>query len=137
MFRKEEYQIIQDEKGNFRSNYRKFTVLLILSFPICIIAYYQKFFISFKRVLSFVMIPGLGKSPGEENGNPLQYSCLENPMDGRAWWATIHGVTKSWTRLSDFTHTSLIICSFNLSLEHIVGTKIQISIYIYVLCVSS
>ena len=39
------------------------------------------------------------------NGNPLQYSCLENPMDGRAWWAAVHGVTKSWTRLSDFTFT--------------------------------
>ena len=40
-------------------------------------------------------IPGWGRSPGEENGNPLQYSCLENPMDGGAWWATVHGVTKS------------------------------------------
>ena len=49
------------------------------------------------------LIPGLGKSPGEENGNPLQYSCLENSMDGEAWWATVHGVTKSWTRLSNFT----------------------------------
>ena len=39
---------------------------------------------------------------GEENGNPLQCSCLENPMDGGAWWATVHGVTKSQTRLSDF-----------------------------------
>ena len=48
-------------------------------------------------------IPGWGRSPGEGNGNPLQYSCLENPMDGEAWWATVHGVTKSWTRLSDFT----------------------------------
>ena len=48
-------------------------------------------------------IPGLGKSPGEGNGNPLQYSCLENPTDGGAWWATVHGVAKSWTRLSDFT----------------------------------
>ena len=45
--------------------------------------------------------PGLGKSPGEGNGNPLQYSCLENPMDKGAWWATVHGVTKSQTRLSD------------------------------------
>ena len=36
-------------------------------------------------------IPGLGRSPGEGNGNPLQYSCLENPMDGGAWWATVHG----------------------------------------------
>ena len=50
-------------------------------------------------------IPGLGRSPGEGNGNPLQYSCLENPMDGGAWWATVHGVAKSRTRLSDFTFT--------------------------------
>ena len=48
-------------------------------------------------------IPGLGRSPGEGNGNPLQYSCLENSMDGGAWWATVHGVTKSRTWLSDFT----------------------------------
>ena len=43
--------------------------------------------------------------PGEGNGTPLQYSCLENPMDGGAWWAAVHGVTKSQTRLSDFTFT--------------------------------
>ena len=42
---------------------------------------------------------------GEGNGNPLQYSCLENPMDRGAWWAAVHGVAKSWTRLSDFTLT--------------------------------
>ena len=42
-------------------------------------------------------IPGSGRSPGEENGNPLQDSCLENPMDGGAWRATVHGVTKSQT----------------------------------------
>ena len=47
----------------------------------------------------------LGRSPGEGNGNPLQYSCLENPMDGGAWWAPVHGVAKSQTRLSDFTFT--------------------------------
>ena len=40
-------------------------------------------------------IPGSGRVPGEENGNPLQYSCLGNPMDRGAWWATVHGVTKS------------------------------------------
>ena len=49
-------------------------------------------------------IPGSGKSSGEGNGNPLQYSCLENPMDGGAWWATVHGVAKSRTGLSDFTY---------------------------------
>ena len=49
------------------------------------------------------LILGSGRSPGEGNGNPLQYSCLENPMDGEAWWATVHGVAKSWTRLRNFT----------------------------------
>ena len=42
---------------------------------------------------------------GEGNGTPLQYSCLENPMDGGAWWAAVHGVAKSWTLLSHFTFT--------------------------------
>ena len=46
-------------------------------------------------------IPGLGRSPGEGNSNPLQYSCLGNPMDRGAWWATVHGIAKSWTWLSD------------------------------------
>ena len=46
-------------------------------------------------------IPGSGRSPGEGKGSLLQYSCLENPMDGGAWGAPIYGVTKSWTRLSD------------------------------------
>ena len=48
-------------------------------------------------------IPGSGRSSGGGNGNPLQYSCLENPMDGGAWWATVCGVTKSRTGPSDFT----------------------------------
>ena len=47
------------------------------------------------------MIPGSGRSPGEGNGNPLQYSCLENPMDVVAWRATVHGLTMSRTCLSD------------------------------------
>ena len=46
-----------------------------------------------------------GPWPKEGNGTPLQYSCLENPMDGGAWWAAVHGVTKSQTRLSNFTFT--------------------------------
>ena len=50
-----------------------------------------------------VSIPGSGRSPGEGNGNPLQYSCLENSMDRGAWQATVHWVTKSWTRLSNFS----------------------------------
>ena len=51
-------------------------------------------------------IPGLGRSPGERNGNPLQYSCLGNSMDRGAWWARVHGIAKSWTRLSTHTHVS-------------------------------
>ena len=47
------------------------------------------------------LIPGLGKSPGEGHGNPLQYSCLENSMNRGAWWAIVHCVTQSLTRLSD------------------------------------
>ena len=47
------------------------------------------------------LIAGLGSSSGEGNGNPLQYACLKNSMDREAWWATVHGVTKSQTRLSD------------------------------------
>ena len=50
-------------------------------------------------------IPGSGRSPGEGNGNPLQYSCLENPMDRGAWWPTVHGVAKSRKRLSELTLT--------------------------------
>ena len=50
---------------------------------------------------------GLGRSSGETKGNPLQYSFLENPMDGGAWWATVHGVAKSRTRLRDFRFLSL------------------------------
>ena len=46
------------------------------------------------------LILGSGRSPGEGNGNPQQYSCLENLMDRGAWWATVHGVTKSWAQLS-------------------------------------
>ena len=56
-------------------------------------------------------IPGLGRSPREGNGNPLHYSCLENPMDRGAWWATVRRVTKSQTQLSDYT--------LSLNLSHI------------------
>ena len=54
------------------------------------------------------LIPGLGRSPGEGNGNPLQYSCLENSMDRGAWWTTVHGVTKE----SDTTERLKSICIY-------------------------
>ena len=63
--------------------------------------WYQKFQV-FDFLFAFDTIKPLD---GEGDGNPLQYSCLENPMDGGAWWAAVHGVTKSRTRLSDFTFT--------------------------------
>ena len=65
------------------------------------------------------LIPGLGRSPGEGNGNPLQYSCLENPMDRGAWRATVHGVAKSRTQLSTHSLTQARVppthCSLALS----------------------
>ena len=53
-------------------------------------------------------IPGLERSPGIGNGNPLQYVCLDNAMDRGAWQATVHGVAKSWKRLSDQVHNGNI-----------------------------
>ena len=47
------------------------------------------------------LIPGLGRSPREGNGNSLQYTCLENSRDRRVWWAAVHGVAESWTQLSN------------------------------------
>ena len=64
-------------------------------------------------------IPGLGRSLGEGNGYPLQYSCLENSMDRGAWQATVHGVTKSWIQLSDFH--SLGILGLELKLDDFLG----------------
>ena len=60
---------------------------------------------TFWELLRIVFYRRLTLADGEGNGTPLQYSCLENPMDGGAWWAAVHGVTKSRTRLSDFTFT--------------------------------
>ena len=58
-------------------------------------------------------IPGSGRSPRGEHGNPLQYSCLEKPMDSGAWWTTVHVVTKSWTRLKRLsTHAASVFKIF-------------------------
>ena len=55
------------------------------------------------------LIPGSGRSPGEGNGNPLQYSCLENPMEGGTWWVAVYGVTKSCTWPSNEAHTLKLV----------------------------
>ena len=57
------------------------------------------------------LIPGSGRSFGGGNGNPLQYSCLKNPMDRDAWWVTVPGVTKSWTRLSTPVCERACVCA--------------------------
>ena len=67
------------------------------------------------------LIPGSGSSPGEGNGNPLQYSCLENPMDRGAWWATVHGVTKSQAQPYLLTYYYYIIL-----IQHLLGAKYYI-----------
>ena len=58
-------------------------------------------------------IPGLGRSPGKGNGNPVQYSRLENPMDGGAWWATVHGVAESRIRLKRLSSSSISCCQLS------------------------
>ena len=59
-------------------------------------------------------IPGLGRSPGEENGSPLQYSCLENPMGRGVWWCTVHRVMKNWPRLKQLsTHACVGPCAIS------------------------
>ena len=73
------------------------------------------------------LIPGSGRLPGEGNGNPLQYSCLENTMDRGAWWATVHGITKSWTRLSTqhtiFNSHSYVIVNFHIDSRSILEQR--------------
>ena len=76
-------------------------------------------------------IPGSGKSPGGGRGNPLQYSCLENPMDKGAWWATVHSVPKCWTQLKQLSsHASSIGDPFSTgtSTEHGIHLLSYISI---------
>ena len=61
------------------------------------------------------LIPGSGRSPGGEHGNPFQYSCLDNSMDRGAWWATVHGVAKSWTGLNRLSmHTCILLKKANI-----------------------
>ena len=62
--------------------------------------------LQFNQILN---MPGLGRSPGEGHDNPLQYSCLGNPMDRGTWWAIVHGVAKSWTQLSNLSRVPCAI----------------------------
>ena len=75
-----------------------------LALYMIIYIYVYILFCNFASFLVIVLFRNCGNC-GEGNGTPLQYSCLENPMDGGAWWAAVHGVTRSQTRLSDFTFT--------------------------------
>ena len=77
------------------------------------------------------LIPGSGRSTEEGNGNPLQYSCLEKPMDGGTWQATVHGVAKSWIPLSEHmhmrmcTHTQIRLNDGNSLNTQIISNKIK------------
>ena len=62
-----------------------------------------------RNLIDVVLIPGSGRSPERRHGNPLQYSCLENPMDRGAWWATVHEVTKSQTQLKQLSTYSITV----------------------------
>ena len=85
-------------------------------------------------------IPGSRRSPGGRNGNLLQYSCLENPMDRGAWWATVHGVTKSRTRLSEFhfilqcilvwTVYFQVLQSHTCLVDTLGGTDLEVTIFV-------
>ena len=74
------------------------TVFLRLSFK-------KSYLKKLRKIIFLLVWYILGEDAGDGNGNPLQYSCLENPMDGGAWWTAVHGVAKSQTWLSDFTFT--------------------------------
>ena len=71
------------------------------------------------------LIPGSGSAPGEGNGNPLQYSCMENPMDRGAWWATVHVVAKSQARLGDLTYL-LTYYYYIILIQHLLRAKYYI-----------
>ena len=75
-------------------------------------------------------VPGLGGSPGGWNGNPLQYSCQENPMDKGAWQATVDGVTKSQTKLSNWAHTHKVIVGI---MQFNLYSKLNIVYYTWIL----
>ena len=95
------------EKAKFLIHQNTLFVRTIFSFYLCILPLHGGFPCgsigeeSACHAGDPVSIPESGRFPGEGHGNPLQYSCLENPMDRGAWQATVHGVAKSWTRLSD------------------------------------
>ena len=79
------------------------------------------------------LMPRSGRSPGEGNGNPLQYSCLENPMDRGVWWVKVHGVAKNQTRLSDQPFIQLVLFS-DMYLESLYDTfsyKFGCSFHLY------
>ena len=81
------------------------------------------------------LIPGLGRSPGGEHGKPLQYSCLENPMDKGVWWATVHRVAQSWTQLKWLSmHTCMDLLMTILSIMDDMHSHIHLShMYVCVL----
>ena len=79
------------------------------------------------------LIPGSGRSPGEGNGNPLQYSCLENSMDRGAWYATVHGVAKSRTRLISLSFSTESLFSSYQGIHFILLLNLFLSILFFLM----
>ena len=81
-------------------------------------------------------IPGSERSPGEGNGNPLQYSCLKNPMDREAWWATVHGVARVGhdlaTKPSPYTRHSIHISGIDFALNFLIINEIFMYVCVHI-----
>ena len=92
-------QVFAYIKTNQTVQYMQFIVMSVIPFPGVLVVKNPPASSGDARDLG--SIPELGRSPEERNGNPLQYSCLEIPMDRGTWWGTVHGVTKSQTQLRD------------------------------------
>ena len=98
--------IFQCFRWDFKTSLVNFSPLIFHSFWIqftaSLVAQRKRIHLQCRRLAGDMgSVPGLGRCPGEGNGNPLLYSCLETPMDKGAWWTTVHMVTKSWRQLSD------------------------------------
>ena len=107
--------------------FRKFLILLFRGFPGG--AAVKNLLASARDAGGLGLIPGWGSSPGEGNGNKLQYSCLENPMDRGAWWATVRGVTKSRTQLKQLSMSIIKSASqVNFSVSSILSYSVYIGV---------